>query len=112
AAHRLAGVLLQRQGKLDQAVLELQKAVELGPNFVGAFFDLANAYAAREQHAEAVPLYVRVIRLQPSHAAAHARMANSLQHLERLDDALTQYREAIRLEPNMVYAHVGLCGAL
>jgi len=55
----------RRQGKFQEALLFLEKATLLSPNFASHFFDLAVTYAVLRKYREAEPLFQRALSLKP-----------------------------------------------
>jgi tetratricopeptide (TPR) repeat protein len=87
-AHLNRGVIyaddLQRA---ELAEVELRRALELNPNYLPAWMNLANLHEDRGQREAARIAYERALALQPDHPAALARLANASM-IERADDPL------------------------
>ena len=66
-----------------------------------AYYNLANALAARGEIEPAIAAYRAAIHNKPDYAWAHYNLANLLNGLERFDQALPLAREAARLAPNV-----------
>ncbi len=74
---RLAAALLQMRRHAD-AVVCLQTALQLQPNFVGALASLGDVQLQLGNGADAVICYRRWSALQPMDAAAHAALGSAL----------------------------------
>ncbi|MCS6952774.1 MAG: tetratricopeptide repeat protein [Bryobacteraceae bacterium] len=91
--HNLQGVLRAQAGDIKGAEASFRKAIELAPDFVGAWENLARLY---HQNAEtfdrglqrAAEAYARVLALQPANAEAHYQSAVVCQLLGRYRDSL------------------------
>ena len=57
------GVILAREGKLDEAIAELQQAVALGPGSAECRFNLGRAFAATGRFGEALRQFETAARL-------------------------------------------------
>jgi tetratricopeptide (TPR) repeat protein len=53
--HNLYGVILAREGRLDDAIAEMQIAVDLAPRSAECHFNLGRAFAANSRFTDAVP---------------------------------------------------------
>jgi tetratricopeptide (TPR) repeat protein len=98
--HLQAGVEADKNGQLDAAITEFQKAVELDPKLAEAFADLGDAYIEKHDYAAALAPLKRAVELSPNLEGAHRLLGYALlaqgyateaiPHLEKAhaDDAL------------------------
>ncbi len=107
------GVVLNAQGKRDQAILHFKEALRISPHYLDPHYNLANALAAKGQFDQAIAHYKEVVlRIQPSYAKAHFNLANVLAEQGQTDQAIFHYREVLRLQPQNADAHNNLGLAL
>jgi tetratricopeptide (TPR) repeat protein len=66
SARRALGLAYQEQGQLDQAIPQLQKAVEISPNNTMAMNDLSNLYARNGKFDQQVALLEKAIKNSPN----------------------------------------------
>ena len=66
SARRALGLAYQEQGQLDQAIPQLQKAVDISPNDATAMNDLSNLYARNGKFDQQVALLERAIKNSPN----------------------------------------------
>src|SRR5205085_9938589 len=59
------GVALHAQNRLDEAVAACRKAIDLQPDFAGAYSNLGGVLYAQNRPDEAVAAYREAIALQP-----------------------------------------------
>jgi tetratricopeptide (TPR) repeat protein len=111
-ALHLLGVLRHQQGRHNEAVVLLRRAVELRPRFGGAHLNLGNAWKALRQFEEAQASYRAAIAVQPEFAHAHFNLANTLVTLEKHEEAIDHFEQALRLQPNNAAAFNNLGNAL
>jgi len=95
SAHTNLGVLLARAGRLDEAVVEYERAIALVPADAVAYYNLGLAHRRRGAFAEAEVAYRRALEHNPSQADAHYNLGILYElYLNRPSDALVQYRAA------------------
>jgi tetratricopeptide (TPR) repeat protein len=95
-AHNIYGVILAREGKLDEAIAELQKAVDLAPRSAECRYNLGRAYAASSRFAEALPQFETANSLTNGHqpeilqmlAAMYSETGKFPQAVKTAQDAL------------------------
>jgi eukaryotic-like serine/threonine-protein kinase len=98
AVHANRGRALLRQGKLKEAIADLQKAAESRPQECQAYVMLAQAYQRSKQYAEADRALATALRLRPDLPLVHRTSAEMLWERGEQDEALRQYDRAIALE--------------
>jgi protein O-mannosyl-transferase len=111
-AHTLLGNVLERQGRLDEAIGHYQQALRLKPYSADANNGLGVALAAQGLLDEAVKRFERAVGQEPGHAEAHNNLGLTLARQGRLDPAISQLREALRLKPDYMLAHHSLGASL
>jgi serine/threonine-protein kinase len=101
----MRGELLYNKGKLEEALVEYRKSIELQPDSVQYWDNLAEVLYQLNQFEEAVSAYEVVLRLKPGYAIAYHSLGDALWSLEQVDRAMEAYQEAIRLEPDYAEAY-------
>ena len=106
------GVVLQQLGRNEEALLPMQKAVELAPNDAQAHSNLGNtlSYLGRLDQAEAS--FRRALKINKNFAEAHLNLGATLHDMGRLTEAETCYRRAIQIKPGLADAHYNLGNTL
>jgi tetratricopeptide (TPR) repeat protein len=104
------GLVLQREGELDNALPWLKQAVELEPGNANYWEHLAELYDEMEEPTDALPCWERVIALAPDRGPAHIALGWALQEVGRFDEAREQYQTAARLQPDSATAQMNLGG--
>ena len=93
--HNLA-ISLALRGDHTQAILQLDRAIELNPEYANAWFNRAELYFELASYAEAVQDYTAALELsqdaQYFNGRAHAHFM-----LEQFDRAVDDYRRAVEL---------------
>jgi tetratricopeptide (TPR) repeat protein len=98
------GDALEKSGRLNEAILHYERAIELAPNFVG-HQSLAGALAAAGRFAEAKEHYEEAIRQRPNMAALHFNYGQLLARIGENDRARTEYEEAFKILPDYRIAY-------
>jgi Tfp pilus assembly protein PilF len=102
------GYALRKQGKLDEAIVEYRKAIELDPKYAGAHNNLGVALMGQGKLDEAIAEYRKAIELDSKYAGAHNNLGIALIRHGKLDQAIAEYRNAIELDPKYAPAHYNL----
>ena len=105
-AHAQLGRCLQKLRRPDEAVVELNLAIQRRPHDASAYLDLGNAYQDLGDWGQAESAFERASRLDPSSAKPHFNLGNLLQRMGRRSDALKAYDRALDLAPEDAAARV------
>jgi tetratricopeptide (TPR) repeat protein len=94
------GELLARSGSVNEAIHAFQRAIEMDPQAVNAYGNLARALASQNKYQETIPLYQKSIDLLEDNkdkAAAWNRLGNVYRKLNDYDNAIKAYQKAVVL---------------
>jgi tetratricopeptide (TPR) repeat protein len=91
------GIALYNQGKREEAVEPLRRAVALEPENALYQHWLGSVLNARGKYAEASAALRRAAKLAPTDATIHHNLGYALHGLGRLDEALKSYRRSLDL---------------
>jgi tetratricopeptide (TPR) repeat protein len=109
-AHAHLGLTLQRAGQIDEALPWLKQAIELDANNATFWELLAELHTEREEFAEAIPCWERVLSLAAEkRAGPHLSLGWALQEEARFEEAREHYQKAAALQPDSAGAalHMG-----
>ena len=112
-AHNNLGIVLQEQGKLDEAASQLRAGTaaqaELcrGPSTIWAASSRCRGSWPRRR-----PVCERAVSLKPDYAEAHNNLGAALHEQGKLDEAAGSFQQAIRLKPDFAEAYCNLGGIL
>jgi protein O-mannosyl-transferase len=109
--HCKLGVVLFQKGRVDDAVAQYQKALEINPNYVAAHYNLGNALFQKGQLDEALAQYQKAVEIDPNDAEAHVNLGNALLQKGQLDEAVAQFQKALEINANDAEAHYNLGNA-
>lgn len=106
------GAALRQQGKITDAVLPMQKAVQLMPNDAESHYNLGGALQCLGHSKEAEASYRKAIALKPDYVEVYCNLGDLLQAVDRLAEAEATYRKAISLNPDCFEAYNNLGNVL
>ena len=93
-------------GRYDEALDDLNRAIELDPSRAWAIAYRGESYRLTGRYDEALDDLNRAIELDPSHAAVIASRGQTYQAMERYDEALAEYNRAVELDPSNAWAFI------
>jgi superkiller protein 3 len=110
------GTIQATRSKLEDAMGQFRKALELNSRDVLALFNLGRAMYDREQYMEAMPLYERLVEVTPDDPIAWFQLARvyekldlrNISDLHTMDAAIAAYRHVMKLDPQKLEAAFAL----
>jgi tetratricopeptide (TPR) repeat protein len=112
AADNDLGIALMAQGRPQEAIGHLERALRIEPDYAVAHNNLGNALIQSGRMPEAIEHLEQALRINPDYAEAHCSLGAALERDGRLQDAIGQYEQALRLKPGLAEAHCYLGVAL
>ncbi|TLG79017.1 tetratricopeptide repeat protein [Methylocystis sp. B8] len=104
----MLGIVLADLEKLDEAIVEFKKAIELAPKVAAYYNNLGNALQQQEKFSDAVVQFKKAIELNPSNDAAYYNLGVSLASQENFGEATIEIKKAIKLLPKDADFHYKL----
>ncbi len=111
-ALHLRGVLAHQQGRYDDALHLIARAIELYPSNAAYYFSIDHVYRALNRLGDAEASYRKLLEIEPDNAVAHANLGNLLKAQGRFDEAIASYQTALTHEPLYAVAHSNLGSTL
>jgi tetratricopeptide (TPR) repeat protein len=109
------GDALVEQGKLEEAIVDFQKALAIQPGYADAHYNLAkacynlgNAHFKQGKLEEAIAQYRKSLEIQPGNAEALNNLGNALAMQGNDEAAIAQYQKALAIQPAFSDAHYDL----
>jgi Flp pilus assembly protein TadD len=112
AAHINVGVMLEGEGRLDEAMAHIREALRLKPDSADAHRALGAGFKRIGRKDEAVAEYQEAVRLEPYSPEGQYGLGVVLQDKGELNEAIAALREAVHLKPEYPEAYNNLGVAL
>lgn len=106
------GVVLDRQGRPDQAVQVLELAAALAPGQAEVHFNLGHARLRMQEWDAAARAFSRAVALDPAHARAWTNLGVAQQRAGRSAAARTALERAVALDASLTAAWAALADLL
>ena len=111
-AYNNLGFYLAGKGRVDEALENYRKAIEINPAYEDALNNIGYTLAGKKQPAEAIPYYEAALRIRPKHVEVHNNLGNALSDLGQIPAAIEQYNFVLQEQPDHADAHNNLGIAL
>jgi len=99
-------------GEVDRAAENARAAVEIAPEYAGAWYNLGTALQSQGHLEQAAEALERAIRHAPGFAEALTNLGNLRMAQGRLDDAIGHFREVVNIQPGNAQLRYNLANAL
>jgi Flp pilus assembly protein TadD len=106
--HNNLGNVLIQKGRVDEAIIHYQAALQIKPDFEEAHNNLGIALFQKGNVDEAIARYQKALQIRPGYADAHNNLGNALLQKGRVDEAITHYQQALQFNPGYAKAHNNL----
>lgn len=104
-SHNNLGLALLHEGRLDQAMHHLARAIEMNPYEIKARNNMGLALQAAGNTQEAIRHFQTVLQMKPDSADTYNYMGETLRLAGRPDEALKPYAAALRIRPESADVH-------
>ncbi len=113
------GNMLGQANRLEEAIAVFQEIIQANPDYPGvkealakAYFNWGNAVNEKQEHREAIKLYLKALQYNPNFAKAHTNLGIAYGKLGELESSIFHYKEAIKLHPNHAQIYNNLATTL
>lgn len=110
--HCNMGVLLAKQGNIQDAVFHYDTALKIKPNDADTNYNYANLLAAQGKLDKAIEHYIIAIKYTSEYAPAYNNLGIAYVRSANQEKAIEQFRKAIKINPNYKEAKNNLETAL
>lgn len=100
------------QNKLEEAIEDFNRAIELAPDAPDPYLNRGAALEGLQQWDKAIEDYNHVLQLDPTDPLAHNNRGNAKAGLGEWQAAIEDYRQAARLAPDFAFARANVALAL
>jgi tetratricopeptide (TPR) repeat protein len=92
---------LLREGKLEEAVVAYQQAIEQNPNSYLSYQNLGETLGKLGRWGEALEAYRRAVQLKPDAAWSNWGLSQALQQMGRVEEAQQLHQRAVEIDPKL-----------
>jgi tetratricopeptide (TPR) repeat protein len=111
-AQNNVGAALLQKGGVEEAMVHLQRALEINPAQEEARNNLGLALYSKGELDPAIAQFRQALQIQPQDFQAHNNLGVALYAKGDLDEAVTHYRQALQIKPDYAQARNNLGHAL
>ena len=97
--HILLSSVLFGQNRNEEALAELNRAIEIDPNRVESYLSLARFYIVTKDHTKAEDLFKKAISINPTSGVAHTEYGRFLVQTNRATEAEAELKKAVEVAP-------------
>ncbi|MGD0598013.1 MAG: tetratricopeptide repeat protein [Sedimentisphaerales bacterium] len=102
------GIALWSQGRKDEAIVCLNKAIEIDPNYSEAHYNLGKILQMQGKDDEAIKHFYRAIGNNAYYPEVYNALGLAFQKQDKLDKAVECYYKALEIAPGYAKAHNNL----
>jgi protein O-GlcNAc transferase len=108
-ALHLLGVIYQQQGRGNEALQLLQRAIAVSPSTAIYHANLGNALSEQGRWAEAIEAFSQSLTLNSNVVETHLSLGAAFERLSQMNEAIAVFRRATELDPQnaAVWCHLG-----
>ena len=88
------GILLSKEGRIDEAMVYLNRAVELDPDYDMGYYSLGDALMKQKKYIQASESYAKSLQIKPQNALARFNLGKSLAAAGKHQNAIFHYKLA------------------
>jgi len=99
ASHVQRGIGFEEAGRIEDAIVEHEKALELDPEFVQAHANLIILYGKTKQPQKAEEHFRAAVRLNPNHADSYYNYGVLLIEERKYEEAEAAFKKAVEINP-------------
>ncbi|MCA0456326.1 MAG: tetratricopeptide repeat protein [Chloroflexi bacterium] len=104
-AHRGYAIALIWVGERDQAIRELEDAININPNLTAPYFELAGQYKGANRIEDAIAAYEKVMSIQPRNPKGLLRMCETYTQVGQNEQAEGYCDDALAIDENYADAY-------
>lgn len=98
--HILLSSVLFAQDRKDQALAELNQAIELDPSRAESYLSLSRFYLVTNEPAKAEEVFKKAISVNPGSALVHTEYGKYLVQVHRMPEAEAELKKAVEVAPS------------
>ena len=87
------GIILDREKKYDEAIVQYRKAIAVHPRSAALFNNLGMSYFYKAEYARAAESFITALKIDPSNRTAQNNLGLALFKLGKYEDALEAFKK-------------------
>jgi len=103
-AHNNMGIVYERQGRYDAAIIQYRRALELNPDLVSVYMNIGNTHLKQKRYHDAIESYRQVNKLRPEFALTHYNLGLAYFEQQEWSRAEKEWQRALALKPDFTQA--------
>ncbi|PYV10196.1 MAG: hypothetical protein DMG07_21595 [Acidobacteria bacterium] len=109
-AYTFLGWTYSFQGKLDEAIVECKKAIEIDPDFGNPYNDIGAYLIEKNRHEEAIPWLMKAASASryDNHHFAHYNLGRAYISQDMFNKAKEEFERALKIRPDYLLAKEAL----
>jgi TolB-like protein/Tfp pilus assembly protein PilF len=111
-AHSVMGQIHWKRGEIQEAVVELKKALKIDLNSQDALYWLAWIYQFSGKVEDARPLLEKLVEIDPLTAVSYLMLGNCDLFTGKFEDSIQYYAKSVKMEPKNPLCRFIYAGAL
>ena len=104
-AYNNLGIILEKEGQIDKAIVQYHEAIRLKPDLAVAYFNRGSAYSKLSRYQPAIEDFNEATRLKPDYVDVYNNRGVVYVKFGRDQQAIGDFNEAIRLKPDLAVAY-------
>jgi len=107
--HNSYGVALQKIGRLDEAVRQFNKALQIKPEYFHARNNLGNAFLKQGRINEVIASFTELLDGEATHVSVYSNLGRAYARIGQLGSAIELFQKALEIEPEQpgTYTNLG-----
>ncbi len=102
------GGALLANGKIDDAIENFQKALQINSRYAEVYHNLGDAFIQKGNRIEAIQQYEQALAIDPEDEPSHVNLGIVLYQSGRIDEAVVHYQKALEIDSSDTKAHNNL----
>jgi len=99
------GLEYMNENKMDQALTDYNKAIELKPNYTEAYVNRGNIMRGNQKNVDALNDYNKALAVNPNFSKAYFNRGILYMNEQRFEESLSDFSKAIELNPRYYKAY-------
>jgi superkiller protein 3 len=110
-AHNNLGDAFYQQGRMDEAIAQYQRALEIKPDNEKAHYNLGNVSRDLGRMNEAISRYQKALAINPNYVEAINNLGVVFARQGRMEEAIAHFQKALIIKPDDANIHYNLGNA-